>query len=220
MPSLAWVLCAVLIGYAFGAIPFAWLIARHYGVDILKAGSGNPGATNVRRTVGKWPGNAVFVLDFLKGLVAAGWPAFMVDDENTVVYAAIGGLAGAVAGHSYSVFLRFRGGKGVATTMGGLAAILPQAVLAGVGVWVLVYYVFRYVSLASLLFALSLPAAVAFLAPEPRTPLLAFSVVIAALIFYRHCGNIKQLLEGSEHRFGREASGGAFESDQEKNGKG
>lgn len=220
MPSLAWVLCAVLIGYAFGAIPFAWLIARHYGVDILKVGSGNPGATNVRRAVGKWPGNAVFVLDFLKGLVAAGWPGFVVDDENTVVYAAIGGLAGAVAGHSYSVFLRFRGGKGVATTMGGLVAILPQALLAGIGVWVIVYYVSRYVSLASLLFALSLPAAVALLAPEPRTPLLVFSVVIALLIFYRHRGNIKQLLEGSEHRFGREASGSALESDQDKNGKG
>lgn len=220
MPSLAWVLCAVLIGYAFGAIPFAWLIARHYGVDILKVGSGNPGATNVRRAVGKGPGNAVFVLDFLKGLVAAGWPGFVVNDENTVVYAAIGGLAGAVAGHSYSAFLRFRGGKGVATTMGGLAAILPQAVLAGVGVWVIVYYASRYVSLASLLFALSLPVSVAFLAPEPRTPLLAFSVVIALLIFYRHRGNIKQLLEGSENRFDSEDSRGVPECEQDKNGKG
>ncbi len=220
MPFLTWVLCAVLIGYAFGAIPFAWLIARRYGVNILKVGSGNPGATNVRRTVGKGPGNAVFVLDFLKGLAAAGWPGFVVDDEHTVVYAAIGGLAGAVAGHSYSVFLRFRGGKGVATTMGGLVAIFPQALLAGIGVWVIVYYVSRYVSLASLLFALSLPAAVAFLAPEPRTPLLVFSVVIALLIFYRHRSNIKQLLDGSEHRFDREASEGALERDQDKNGKG
>ncbi len=220
MSSLFWVLCSVVIGYVCGAIPFAWLIARHYGVDILKVGSGNPGATNVRRTVGKGAGNAVFVLDFLKGLVAAGWPLMLVNDENSAVYAAIGGLAGAVAGHSYSVFLHFRGGKGVATSMGGLAAILFPAVVIGIGIWLITYYSFRYVSLASLLFAFSLPVSVGLIAPEPRVPLFVFSVVIAALIFYRHRSNIKQLLDGSEHQFGRNTSQQVAESNRKNNGKG
>ncbi len=212
IPDVLLILAAAVAGYSCGAIPFACLVARRHGVDILREGSGNPGATNVRRVIGKRAGNTVFALDFLKGLLATGWPMALVAGEHAAVFAAIAGLAGAVAGHSYSVFIGFRGGKGVATTMGGLIAILPLAVLAGILVWLAVFKAFRYVSLASLCFAASLPVTVALSAPEPRGLLLVFSIAVAALIFYRHRTNIRQLLEGSEHRF----QGGGEESNRER----
>lgn len=219
MPDILWIPFAAAVGYVSGALPFAYWIARRHGVDILEAGSGNPGATNVRRTVGKRAGNAVFVCDFLKGLAAALWPFLAIADANTAVLAAIAALAAAIAGHSYSVFLRFRGGKGVATTMGGLAAIVPWAVLIGVVAWAATFYLFRYVSLASLLFALSLPVSVGVLAPEPNPLLLYFSMAVALLIFYRHRSNIRNLLKGTEHRF-TPGAGEQERKDEGDNGRG
>ncbi len=217
MPDILWILVAGAAGYVCGSLPFAYWVARRYGVDILAVGSGNPGATNVRRAVGKRAGNAVFVLDFLKGTVAVLGPLLAIPNEETAALAAIVALAAAIAGHSYSVFLRFRGGKGVATTMGGLAAIVPWAVLIGLAVWVAAYYSFRYVSLASLLFALSLPVSVGILEPQPSPHLFYFSLAVAILIFYRHRSNIGNLLKGTEHRF-TPGAGEADREDEESNG--
>lgn len=204
---------ALLAGYILGSISNAVWISRMHGVDILTAGSGNPGATNVKRVLGSKPGNLVFFLDLLKGFVATCWPFIPAIQSALSIsiqpqWMALAGLSGALLGHSFSVFIGFRGGKGVATAMGGLLAIMPAVVLAAVGVWVFVFYAFRYVSLASLAFAVSLPA-LTFLAWKlawalPREPgALEFGIAVGVclLITIRHRSNIRRLLNGTESRF-------------------
>ncbi len=185
-----------IAGYLIGSLPFAVWVARWHGVDILKQGSGNPGATNVKRVIGKWAGNGVFVLDTLKGLVAAGWPLLVFADAGSL---AIVGLIAAIAGHSYSIFIGFRGGKGVATTMGGLAVIAWVPLLTGLCLWLITFFIWRYVSLASLVFGASLPIS-AWVAGAPP-PTVSFLVLLAALIIVRHRSNIQRLFQGTEHRF-------------------
>ncbi len=205
MPS-AWIIVSAVLGYVLGSISFAVMIARRRGVDILKEGSGNPGATNVKRVLGKTAGNIVFALDCLKGIVAAGWPRALealhaLPDSAPVTWMGIAGLAGAIIGHSCSMFLKFRGGKGVSTTVGGLFALMPLVMLAGIAVWLVVFYSTRYVSLASLLMGLALtPVAWAFNQQPPNVGLCA---VIAVLIVVRHRANIKRLLAGTEARFAK-----------------
>lgn len=187
-----------VIGYLLGAIPFAVIIAKRHGVNILKEGSGNPGATNVTRTIGKRAGNLCFALDFLKGVVAAGWPLLGAGDPTGL---GVIGLIAAIIGHSYSVFINFKGGKGVAVTMGGLLSLNPLVLLIALLVWLAVFYISRYVSLASIAFGVSLPIlGVAF---EVSSILLTFLTAIAALILYRHRANIKRLFSGTEHRFSK-----------------
>ncbi len=196
---------ATVVGYLAGAIPFGYLVARAHGVDILKEGSGNPGATNVKRVVGKKAGNMVFALDFLKGVFASGWVFLLPVEGERLLVAAILGLCAAILGHSFSVFLKGKGGKGVATTMGGLAVIMPWVVLIGVAVWVVTFYASRYVSLASILFAWSLPAGNLALGAAPL--LVWISLALAVLITFRHRSNIERLLKGTENRFVRPKGG-------------
>jgi len=187
-----------LIGYLLGAISFAVIVSKRQGVDIFKEGSGNPGATNVKRVLGaKW-GNLVFALDALKGLVAAGWP-LLVFEDFALRFAVIG-LISAILGHSFSVFLKFRGGKGVATTMGGLLAIMPISLLIGLLVWMLAFYTTKIVALASILFAFSLPVSALNLygAGDPRFTL---SITLSILIFFRHRSNLQRIFQGKENRF-------------------
>ena len=116
----AWLFAAAIIGYVLGSLPFGYLVARTHGVDIFKVGSGNPGATNVKRSLGAKAGNTVLVLDVLKGAAATAWPLLpMVAAPRPMVLALIG-VVMAVVGHSFSIFTKFRGGKGVATAAGGL----------------------------------------------------------------------------------------------------
>ncbi len=200
--TLAGVLAAAAVaGYFVGAIPFGYLVARAHGVDILKHGSGNPGATNVKRVVGKRAGNFVFLLDFLKGTLAAGWPLIAALPEQAALAGAIAGLVAAILGHSYSIFLRGKGGKGVATTMGGLIVIMPVAVAIGIGVWMVTFFTTRFVSLASILFAASLPVSTWFLLQSPL--LTGLGIALAVLITFRHRANIQRLLNGTENRFVR-----------------
>lgn len=191
---------ALAAGYLLGSVPFAVLIARRHGVDILKVGSGNPGATNVRRTVGKGPGNLCFALDAAKGLVAAGWP-LLAFSGGPGEAAALAGLVGALLGHSFSVFLRFRGGKGVATTLGGLLALMPLVLLVGVGVWLAVFFTTRYVSLASILLGLSLPLTAWLMGDALPLPFLLLAVFLAVVIILRHLSNLRCLLAGTEYRW-------------------
>lgn len=193
--TLFHIIAAMVIGYLLGSIPFAVIVSRRHGVDIFKVGSGNPGATNVKRSVGRAAGNLVFVLDFLKGLVAAGLPLLLLPGE---IIPAILGLLAAVAGHSFSCFLRFRGGKGVATTMGGLLALAPWVFFAGIGTWLLIFLLTGYVALASICFALILPAVNLLLSGPVELSL--FFLFIAVLVIYRHRANIKRLREGTEPR--------------------
>jgi glycerol-3-phosphate acyltransferase PlsY len=199
------VIVSAVAGYVVGSVSFAVIIARRHGVDILKAGSGNPGATNVKRVIGRGAGNLVFVLDFLKGFVAAGWPMLAwslqwLPAGAPVDGMGLAGLAGAIAGHSFSIFLGFRGGKGVATTIGGLAALMPLVILAGVAVWLAVFYLTRYVSLASILLGLSLaPLAYGMHRPGPQ---VGFCILLGLIILVRHRSNIQRLFKGTEARFG------------------
>lgn len=188
-----------LVGYLLGSVSFAVLVAKSQGVDIFKEGSGNPGATNVKRTLGSKWGNAVFALDALKGLLAAGWP-LLVFDADTGLKLGVIGLVASIVGHSFSVFLKFRGGKGVATTMGGLLALMPLVLLIGLFTWLVCFYTTRIVALASILFALSLPVSGHSLygAGDPRFT-LAF--LLGILIVVRHRSNIARLLSGNEHSF-------------------
>jgi glycerol-3-phosphate acyltransferase PlsY len=200
-----------LVGYVLGALPFGYLVARAKGVDIFSVGSGNPGATNVRRVLGRGPGNLVFFLDAAKGAAAAGLPllasrlGWISCGAGDVTIAGIVGLAGGLLGHSFSCFTGFRGGKGVATTVGGFAVLLPWGLLAASVVWVAVFFIGRYVSLASILGAVALPLA-AWLLGAGR-PLVGLAVAVAAFVIIMHRSNIRRLLAGTESRFSR--SGGS-----------
>ena len=207
-----WILVAAAAGYVLGSVSFAVMIARRHGVDILKAGSGNPGATNVKRVIGKRAGNVVFVLDFFKGVVGAGWPglAFALKvlpvDAVVVDWMGLAGLAGAIAGHSYSMFLGFRGGKGVATTIGGLAVLMLLVIVAGVVVWLAVFYATGYVSLASVMLGVALgPLAFAMHRPAPQ---VGFGLLLGLVILVRHRANLKRLRDGTEHKFAKKSAGG------------
>src|SRR5579863_10170373 len=153
---------AAAAGYLLGALPFGYLVARSKGVDIFSVGSRSPGATNVRRVLGTGPGNAVLFLDILKGAVAAGWPLLIVwgalSDPLAPRILGYAGLAGALVGHSFSCFTRFRGGKGVATAAGGLVVLMPLVAASAAGLWIVLFFASRYVSLASIVAAVSLPA--------------------------------------------------------------
>lgn len=198
---------ALVVGYALGAIPFAVIIARAKGVDIFKVGSGNPGATNVKRALGRKAGNLCFALDCLKGIVATAWMLPFIEDPNLRSGMSAIALGGAAFGHSYSPFLRFRGGKGVAVTMGGLAVALPNVLIGGLLIWAAFFGATRVVSLASIAFAVSLPL-FAWLMPDawffggvvPPVALIA-ALFIFLLILLRHLPNIKRLFSGKELSF-------------------
>jgi glycerol-3-phosphate acyltransferase PlsY len=192
------ILLITIIGYLLGAISFAVIIARSKGVDIFKEGSGNPGATNVKRILGKKWGNAVFALDALKGFTAALLPLKIYDDDRLAL--AIIGLIAAILGHSFSIFLKFRGGKGVATTIGGLLALMYPALLIGIVVWLIIFYTKKVVALASIFFAVSLPMSAYFIygTEDPRFYL---GVVLALFIVVRHHSNIIRMFSGKENKF-------------------
>ncbi|HZZ20806.1 MAG TPA: glycerol-3-phosphate 1-O-acyltransferase PlsY [Opitutaceae bacterium] len=193
---------AAVAGYILGSLPFGYLVARSKGVNIFEVGSKSSGATNVRRTLGSGPGNIVLVLDMLKGSVAAGWPLLVawgaIRTFNVPSVLGYVGLGFALLGHSFSCFTKFRGGKGVATGAGGLAVLMPNVALVSVLVWLAVFFAARYVSLASIAAALSLPAA-AFLFHRDS---LALSVAgaIALFVIIRHRANIVRLMNGTEKR--------------------
>ncbi|MDR0444828.1 MAG: glycerol-3-phosphate 1-O-acyltransferase PlsY [Puniceicoccales bacterium] len=187
------------IAYLVGSISFAVLISRLYGIDIFHVGSGNPGATNVKRSVGKMAGNLVFLLDFLKGFTITYLPICLNPLHLMSLRLAYTALIGSILGHCCSIFLKFQGGKGVATAMGGLAALMPGALLVGGIIWSLIFRASRFVSLASLCFALSLPFS-AYLFSYPKETIVV-SWILMIFIFLRHHSNIRRLLNGSEHRF-------------------
>jgi acyl phosphate:glycerol-3-phosphate acyltransferase len=201
--------CA-LVGYLIGSVNIAVLVARRHGVDILRAGSGNPGATNVKRVIGKGPGNLVFALDALKGAAGAGLPALALGAATGTAAGfppMVAGFAGVLLGHCFSCFLGFRGGKGVASTIGGLLVLLPVPILVGAATWVAVFGLTRYVSLASLALGLSLPLS-CWLLPQVTdlrfTPgEFWFAASVAAFNVWTHRSNLGRLLAGTENRFSR-----------------
>jgi glycerol-3-phosphate acyltransferase PlsY len=238
---------SVVVGYLIGSVNFAVLVAKKHGVDILKEGSGNPGATNVKRVLGKGPGNLVFALDALKGAVGTGlgfvsaWllyvlPRFekVVSEMPEGVFARLqlsldgvtrperyavnpdivfaimaAGFIGTLLGHCFSCFLKFKGGKGVASTIGGLLVLLPVPILIGAAIWGLVFTLSRYVSLASIALGVSLPLSCWLLPLCTRLTFgqseFWFAAAIAAFNVWTHRSNIGRLLAGTESRFAKKA---------------
>ncbi len=196
-------IAVLIIGYLIGSIPWAVIVAKRAGVDIFSVGSGNPGATNVLRTLGKPMGYTVFVLDFLKGVFAVCWFQFPLFSFSGDLTLGLWGLPAAVLGHTYPIFTGFRGGKGVATAMGGLLAVMPACLLVGLFVWLLTFYLTKYVAVASIAFGLSLPVcSLVFSASEQVAAgqtILAF--VVMGWIVWRHRSNLARLRAGTESRF-------------------
>lgn len=208
-----------LLGYLIGSVNFAVLVAKKHGVDILKEGSGNPGATNVKRVLGKGPGNLVFALDALKGFVGAGLPTLVgyviatqgidfVIQGDAFVHG-VAGFVGTLLGHCFSCFLKFKGGKGVASTIGGLLVLLPIPILIGAAIWGVVFMLSRYVSLASIALGVSLPLSCWLLPLFTKLtfgqPEFWFAAAIAAFNVWTHRSNIGRLLAGTESRFVKNA---------------
>jgi glycerol-3-phosphate acyltransferase PlsY len=189
----------ILFGYALGSVPFAFLLARRAGIDIRVSGSGNVGAANVLRTAGASVGVAVMLLDVSKG-AASVWGAHA--GGGTLDAMAAAGVA-AIVGHIYPVWLRFRGGKGVAVAAGVFSVLAPVATLIAASVFLAIVWTTRLVSLGSLAATLTLPSvALAFGAPAQ-----VFSAAIgsSALILFRHRANLRRLIAGTERRMGERA---------------
>lgn len=207
-----------LAGFVCGSLPFGLWIARAKGVNIRAHGSGNIGATNVWRVMGRGPGMLCFTLDVLKGLVpslSAGVLLGTIGGEGvapeSAVWLHVGTGVAAILGHMFTPLAGFKGGKGVATAFGALLGVWPVmtvAVLLALAAWIVVFKVGRMVGIASVIAAGIVPLAVAGLGyVDPslrwRTPHLVVAIVLAALVIWKHRGNIKRTLAGTEPRFAR-----------------
>ncbi len=187
-----------------GSIPFGLLVARFKGINIQKVGSCNIGATNVFRCVGKGWGLFTFILDVLKGFVTAFFIARAVREglsseyqiALSLLYACL-----AVAGHNWSIFLRFKGGKGVATTVGAILGVAPIMVAVGFVAWLIIFLATRYVSLASILTAIIITVYAWITKSEGQLLLPSVLTILALLMIWRHKTNIQRLLNGTENRF-------------------
>ncbi|MCP5534874.1 MAG: glycerol-3-phosphate 1-O-acyltransferase PlsY [Akkermansiaceae bacterium] len=223
-----------IIAFLAGSIPFGLLIAKAKGVNIREHGSGNIGATNVLRVIGKPYGISCLVLDLLKGLIPtmAGISLFTyAGDSNPMAIKALAPYAvelpqtqaqilqivtalAAILGHNYSPWIGFKGGKGIATSGGALIALMPAAVVILLVIWALLFFTTKYVSVASMGAAVSLPFLTIFgswyhgkLANGTwNKPLFIFTIIIAALAVWRHRSNIKGLMNGTEHQFAKKKS--------------
>jgi len=188
-----------------GSLPTGYLVGKTKGIDIRKEGSGNIGATNAFRILGKRAGAFVLVVDALKGLAACLLvPPLIVSlfpnlAERAPIFALICGV-GAILGHNYTCWLKFKGGKGIATSAGVLFALAPAAAATIIVVWIVVVFTTRYVSLASILAAASLPLAAWFW--KNNTATIWVCVGLTCLAIYKHRSNIQRLVKGTEPRFG------------------
>jgi acyl phosphate:glycerol-3-phosphate acyltransferase len=189
----------ILLGYLTGSVPFAYLLARRAGIDVRRVGSGNVGAANVLRTTGAWRGVIVMALDVAKGIAAVAMAYVLA---GSAVLAALTGTA-AIVGHIYPVWLRFHGGKGVAVAAGVFTMLSPVATGIAAMLFLITVLATRYVSLASMAASLALPSA-AWLVGEPR-PVVLSAAGSAALILFRHRGNLQRLRTGTERRVGARA---------------
>ena len=197
--SLAIVVAAA---YLVGSIPTGYLVARARGVDLRAHGSGNIGATNAFRVLGTVPGILVLLIDAFKGVAAVLWipplVAARVDSGPATYLPLVAGVC-AILGHNYTCWLRFKGGKGVATTAGVMGALLPLALLVALATWFVVLVSSRFMSVASITAAVVLPIATVFTTRD-RT-LWVLATVLGALAIWRHRGNIQRLRAGTEPRF-------------------
>lgn len=196
----------ILVGYVVGSTPFGYIAGRMKGIDIREHGSKNIGSTNVLRVLGKGIGYPVFALDVLKGVVPVLLARIYAQDVEPVgLVPALTSIA-TILGHNYTFWLGFKGGKGIATSAGALLPIMPFTILAAVTLWVVTFLTTRYVSLGSIVAALTLPAS--FLIQGVSTgawnwPLLGLASLIGGLAVFKHRANIERLRRGTENKFER-----------------
>ncbi len=193
---------SLILAYLIGSVPTAYIFGRIIkGVDIRNFGSGNVGATNVYRMIGKMPAFIVLFIDALKGFAPVLlFPAIFNIDKNLLNPELTSILIGVacISGHVWTVFLKFKGGKGVATTSGVILAIAPKVFLIALIVWSIILLLFRYVSLASIAAAISLP--ISSLVLNKSFPLVLFSITLCFIGTYKHKANISRLLKGEEKK--------------------
>jgi glycerol-3-phosphate acyltransferase PlsY len=204
------VLACILIivtAYFLGSIPTGYLAARAKGIDIRTVGSGNIGATNAMRVLGKPAGIAVLLFDALKGYAAVAWlcpwllKMFNGSEADIDTFRIIAGIA-AVLGHNFTCWLKFKGGKGIATSGGAYVALAPLAVVIALAAFILAVLLTRYVSIGSIAAAIALPATVWCL-PEHNPFLGIVTTALGAMAIYKHRSNIKRLMAGTESRIGK-----------------
>ncbi|MDD3155148.1 MAG: glycerol-3-phosphate 1-O-acyltransferase PlsY [Victivallaceae bacterium] len=197
----------ILLSYLLGSIPCGFLIGKCYGKDLRKLGSCNVGATNVTRVIGRWQGKLCFALDFVKGALPVAAANLFFSDRPYLVFV---GAIMPVIGHIFSIFLKFKGGKGVSTAAGAIFAINPAATGTALVLWVVVFLLTRYVSVASICAALSVaPAAWLFRAwgvRQSSNAELIFFAALAGLVIALHHANIKRLFSGTENRFSKSSA--------------
>jgi glycerol-3-phosphate acyltransferase PlsY len=192
----------LILSYLLGAIPFGLIIGKAWrGIDIRDHGSGNIGATNVFRTLGPGPGSVVFAADVLKGLAPV--IAATQISPGTAWLAVAAGMA-AILGHTLSLFLGFKGGKGVATSLGVGIGLAPVIAAIAFGLWVLIFAVTRYVSVASMLACISVP--IMMWATDRPIEYRIFGVLVAVYVIVKHRSNIVRLMQGKENRFSKKGA--------------
>ena len=194
---------AAVVAYLLGSVPTGFLVGKARGIDIRQVGSGNIGATNVMRALGTKLGVIVLIADGLKGYAACAWMTdlayhFFGSPNTHVELVRIGAGLAAVLGHNYTCWLKFKGGKGIATSAGVLAALVPIALAIILSVWIVVFFATRYVSLASLAASFTLPFATWF--TGGTVLMTAVTGLMGALAIYKHKSNIQRLLQGTENR--------------------
>lgn len=210
---------AVLAAYIAGSLPFGFWISKCLGVDIRNQGSGNIGATNVLRTLGRKVGITVLILDISKGflpvligsrIIFKQLPDSMLDREDIMgtIYVLL--AIGTILGHNYTFWLGFKGGKGIATSAGAIMSFLPEVLMGSTLVWILIFFLSRYVAIASITAAFSIPILTAsldhnYLFPDLNSswPVISFGIIAAIMAVWRHRSNIQRLIKGKEDRFER-----------------
>lgn len=187
-----------VVAFLIGSIPIGQIIARNRGIDLQKVGSGNIGATNVLRTAGKWPALFTLIGDFAKGIAVIAIARFF--DVGIVSQGAMGIIA--VLGHNFSIFLKFKGGKGVATSLGVLSIYAPLAALVTVVLWLMTVALTRYSSLGAVISFCSLPLSIVFLDAKEKLPI---AIIMSIILLVRHRDNIRRLIAGTESKVGGKA---------------
>ena len=208
MPDLSYFLTA-LGAYLLGSIPIGFLVAKAKGIDIRSVGSGNIGATNAMRVLGKPAGIFVLLMDAAKGFAGVWLAAVLAKqfqtDANIETLRVIAGI-GAVLGHNYTCWLKFKGGKGIATTAGVYLALAPWALLVALVVFILALLLTKYVSVGSIAAAIALPITVWVMTPN-NLFLCLVTTALGVLAVWKHKGNIQRLMAGTENRLGKKPEG-------------
>ena len=209
MSDTTYYIFILVTSYLIGSIPCGYIIGRLNNLDIRDHGSGNIGATNVLRTLGKKWGVPCFILDFIKGLAPVLTVNILIANKvipETAYIATSLAALGTVFGHIFTIFLKFKGGKGIATSAGCLLALAPYPLLIGIIIWIAIFYSTRYVSLASIAAAASLPVSALAcnqfeIGTKATNAEIILLIFLAILAIYRHKSNITKLLNGTENRF-------------------